>query len=426
MVAVTAHQQGDIEQAQAMYEEILSIEPEQPDALHFLGVLQHQLGYSDKAVELIHRALAAAGPNPGMQLNLGNICRESGRLEEAEAAYRAALELAPEYADAWSNLGALVRRKGELKEAERHFRKALSLNPDHAEAHHYLGYMAHDAGEWDSAVRHYKRAYELFAKTPGEANAALNLASVMIKSGRRDDAERVLAEWRVREPDNPTAEHMLAAVTGENVPERASAQYVKALFDSFAPSFDEVLGDLHYRAPRVVAECVAALGGEPFARVLDAGCGTGLSGAALREHATYLCGVDLSPVMLNRARARGVYDDTVEADLIDYLGDLAEPYDVIASVDTLNYFGALEAVLTAARTALRPGGWLCFTLEKTATSDGRGYELGTSGRYAHQTHYVDQCLEGAGFVDMSREDAVLRLESGQPVAGSLYLVRSPG
>src|SRR5260370_26931297 len=106
---------------------------------------------------------------------------------------------------------------------------------------------------------------------------------------------------------------MLAALTGEDVPARASSGYVRTVFDRFAESFDEKLHSLDYRARQLVSAAVAAAfgAGRGDLEVLDAGCGTGLCGPLLRPYARRLVGVDLSSAMLQRAGLRGCYDALV-------------------------------------------------------------------------------------------------------------------
>jgi predicted TPR repeat methyltransferase len=212
---------------------------------------------------------------------------------------------------------------------------------------------------------------------------------------------------------------MRAACSGQAVPGRASDAFVEKVFDDFAASFEAKLAQLAYRAPQLVAAMLADAGVEPAKAldVLDAGCGTGLCGPLLAPYARRLIGVDLSAGMLAQASDKGLYDELVHGELTEFLRGASESFDVVASADTLVYFGAIEAVVAAAASALRPGGLLIFSVEEAEAGDAvTGYGLKPHGRYVHTKDYVERVVTGAGLqADVVR--AELRMESGAPVAG---------
>ena len=111
-------------------------------------------------------------------------------------------------------------------------------------------------------------------------------------------------QWLEADAGSSVARHMLAACTGEAIPERASDGYVRDVFDAFAGSFDQVLDQLGYRGPGLIADLLDRALPLPDASlvVADAGCGTGLCADFLRPRARRLVGVDLSAGMLARAR----------------------------------------------------------------------------------------------------------------------------
>src|SRR5579875_3630878 len=83
----------------------------------------------------------------------------------------------------------------------------------------------------------------------------------------------------------------------------------RALYDEWAESYDADLTDASqgYVAPTVAAQTVARVAGVD-GEILDAGCGTGLVGVALTDlGARTIDGVDLSPGMLEQAKATGAY-----------------------------------------------------------------------------------------------------------------------
>ena len=84
-IAVQHHQAGRLAEAEAIYRQILAVEPRHADALHLLGVIAHQVGRNDVAVEMILKAITLAPANPAFHSNLGEPYRQLGRLDDAIA-----------------------------------------------------------------------------------------------------------------------------------------------------------------------------------------------------------------------------------------------------------------------------------------------------------------------------------------------------
>jgi predicted TPR repeat methyltransferase len=407
-----------------IYRSILEVAPDNADALHFSGVLAHQQARSEDAVELIELSLELEPERADWHSNLGIVLQEQLRLDEAIAAYRRAIELDPSHANAYSNLGVVLRAKGEPAEAEAAYRAAIQIDPQHLDAYHNLGVLLNAQQRSREAVLCFSKVITLRPKHP-EARRLLGIAHCTL--GEVDKAVEIYEEWLNEDPGNPIARHMLAACSGHEVPTRASDAFIETTFDSFADSFDSRLARLLYRAPTLIAEMLKRSDRNPAKRldVLDVGCGTGLCGPLIAPYARRLVGVDLSDRMLARARERNVYDELVKGELTGYLAGCNETFDLVVSADTLVYFGPLQAVVSAAAQALRPGGRVIFTVEELV-GDGHdaGYSLDTSGRYRHSSAYLEHVLEDAGF----RSEIVpaeLRLEGGEPVPGLVALGTKP-
>ena len=425
--AVLLHQGGRLTEAEAVYRQVLAEDPDNPDALHFLGVICHQRGRSADAVDLIRRAIAAAPGYADAHNNLGNVLKMLDRVEEAADAYRRALDLRPDDAPMQNNLGIALRWLGRVDEAIALHRRAIERAPRFAAAHLGLGQALRERGDLEGAIA---ALYDAIALKPEHASAYQSLGRALHLAGRDGEAADVFARWLEREPGHPVARHMLAASTGRDVPPRAPDGYVQAVFDALAQGFDEHLGQLGYRAPELAADALAASAGAPRGdlEVVDAGCGTGLCGPLLRPYARRLVGVDLSAAMLLRAGTRGFYDELVGAELTAYLGAHPAAFDLVMSADTLVYFGDLRAVLGAAAGALRPRGRLIFTVE-SADVDGAaaatGYRLNPHGRYSHAAAYLRSQIAAAGLAITSIDTATLRHEGGHPVAGYVVSTGTP-
>lgn len=420
--AIAAHQSGRFKEAARLYDQVLRRRPTDPDALHFLGVLRHNTGDSAEAIRLVRRSLAVAADNASAWLNLGNILLETDEIAEAAVAYRAAADRDPAMADAWYNLGICLRKAADPHAALAALDRAIELRAAHAPSRYQRGIACRESGSFEQAEADFREALRL---QPDYFEVYESLGMLLYRVGRFGDAASLYREWLVRQPDNPLARHMLAAMSGDDVPARASDRYVTETFDRFAETFDQNLLNLDYQAPRLVVAALTSLArGQRLRAILDAGCGTGMCGPLLRPITECLVGVDLSPAMIEKARERGVYDELAVAELCRFMRGQAGAFDAVVAADTLVYFGDLSEPLRAAATCLRPDGLLVITLERLSEDETtQGFRIEPHGRYVHRPSFVQDMLAAAGFETMSVDDAVLRKERGEPVSGLIVIAR---
>jgi predicted TPR repeat methyltransferase len=386
--AIAHHQRGEVAQAESIYIELLRRSPNDADALHYLGVLRMSQGNRADAVELVKQSLDLAPGNAHAWNSLGNMLVKCQESRAALVAYGKATAIQPGQAEFWFNLANLHVTLTQLNEAVSCFQRVVALQPK------------------------FPGAYE-------------NLALLLDKENRHAERLETLRAWRAADPGNPVPEHMLAAAAGGPVPERASDQFVAQHFDQFADHFDASLERLQYATPPLISDVLALAipANNRGSEVLDIGCGTGLLGALLRHGARRLVGVDLSKRMLEKARARRVYDELHEAELVAYLRAHPAAYDVVTCADTFVYFGVLEEAFQASASALRPGGFLAFSVEAEPAGAAGSYRLNRHGRYSHRADYVRACLAAAQLQVVEFRDAVLRKEAGGDVHGYVVLAR---
>ena len=422
--AMQQHQAGRLGEARSQYQRLLRAAPRHPDALHLLGVLEAQTGQHARAAQLIRRAIEARPREAMVHNNLGNVCIEQGRFDEAEACYRRALALDPERPDVPNNLGVLLSRLGRAAEAQAMLELATQQPQPFAGSHENLANHFLRNGQMQQAMEVCVAAMITRPRSPTMRRV---LGVVYSSLGRNDDAAELYRAWLAEEPDNAEAQFRLTACTGQHVPPRAPDRYVAQAFDTFADSFDAKLESLSYRAPALVSEAVARHLGTPAQplRVIDAGCGTGLCGPLLKPYARHIVGVDLSAGMLAKARARQVYDELAQGELVAFLQARPDACELLVSADTLCYFGGLEDFAAAAAGALCSGGWLVFTVESLDAQGGEtGFALQGHGRYSHRRPYVQAALQRCGFTGIELLNCVLRTEAGKPVDGWLVSARA--
>ncbi|HJL90083.1 MAG TPA: class I SAM-dependent methyltransferase [Acidimicrobiales bacterium] len=151
-----------------------------------------------------------------------------------------------------------------------------------------------------------------------------------------------------------------------------TTKQVRAHYEAWSVTYDTEIGGQHnYAQPTRCAVALASTITPDGARVLDVGCGSGLSGLALREVGfTAIDGCDLSPAMLKLADRTDVYDDLFEADLNQRLEPPHDVYDAVAAVGVFS-FGHLKAtVLRDLLAVIRPGGALVVGLNDHFWDEG--------------------------------------------------------
>ncbi|MRR53855.1 MAG: tetratricopeptide repeat protein [Deltaproteobacteria bacterium] len=227
------HQAGDLPTAESIYRQILQIDPDNPEALHLLGVSAYQQQHFETAQTLIRQALTRKPDFSDAHSNLGNVLRELGLVDEAEKSFRKAIEGNPRFsmahynlgnvllsrqrfkesaesferaisnnprlAEAHINRGIALKELGRLKEAESSYRKALSLKPDLALVHFNLGNVLLEMGCPDQAAACYRRTLEL---APGYTEARLNLGAVLRDLGKLEESAACYQQALADMPEN--------------------------------------------------------------------------------------------------------------------------------------------------------------------------------------------------------------------------------
>ncbi len=180
-----AHGAGQLQEAERLYQHVLSEFPEHPDALHMLGLLSHQAGRSDAAVELIKRAIKKNPADPSYHGNLALIQDARGEFAEGAQSNRAALALKPEHFGARFGLANEQRMLGDVEGAVASYRRALEIKPDHAGVLSNLGSALEALGRHEEAIACFLRAAEL---APGQPGIHSNLGNALLGAARFEDA----------------------------------------------------------------------------------------------------------------------------------------------------------------------------------------------------------------------------------------------
>jgi protein O-GlcNAc transferase len=184
-LAIQHQQAGRLSEAQTLYQQILSQQPNHARALHLSGKIAQQMGQLPTAEGLIRRAIAAGPPAAIFYYSLGTVLAAQGRLDDAAEAYRAALKLRPDYAEARNNLGVVMKQTGRFQEAIEEYRRALELKPDYAPAYNNLGNVLQALGRFEQAAMAYTQAIRIQPDYPDALN---NLGIALYSQGRFQEA----------------------------------------------------------------------------------------------------------------------------------------------------------------------------------------------------------------------------------------------
>jgi predicted TPR repeat methyltransferase len=256
---------------------------------------------------------------------------------------------------------------------------------------------------------------------PGFASAWFTLGEIREQLGERDAAIEAFRKAQAADSEDRHGAGLRLMLLGAEKLSDMPQAYVRALFDQYAPKFEAALvDDLGYRGPALLFKAVLAARGavrKPsfFKRAIDLGCGTGLAAAAFAREVDHFIGVDLSPRMIEKARATGLYAQLEVADMVEGLrGRPDASADLILAADAMVYLADLAPVLREVKRVLSAGGLLAFTAE---THGGDGVILGEGLRYAHGANHVRASIKEAGLSLSQLEALSARNEDNVPVPG---------
>jgi predicted TPR repeat methyltransferase len=256
---------------------------------------------------------------------------------------------------------------------------------------------------------------------PGFASAWFTLGDIRAQLGEREQAIAAFRKAKDADPDDRHGASLRLMLLGADELSTMPPAYVRALFDQYAPKFEKALvDDLSYRGPELLFTAVLAVRAavrKPafFQRAIDLGCGTGLAAQAFAKEVDAFTGIDLSPRMIERARATGLYADLEVAEMVQGLGSRPDASaDLILAADAVVYLSDLEPLLREVARVLAPGGLLAFTAE---THGGDGVIIGEGLRYAHGAAYVRSSIAAAALTLSRLDDLSARNEDNTPVPG---------
>lgn len=255
---------------------------------------------------------------------------------------------------------------------------------------------------------------------------AYNRALALEKSGDLDAAAKAYAEVLELDPeDHGGAAVRLASMGRGETPSRAPDAYIETLFDQHAESFEDILVEqLGYAVPLMARQHIQSLDLGPFKRMLDLGCGTGLTGGAMRDMVEDITGLDISENMIEIAHEKDLYETLYVGEVEDFLEDNDDDaFDLVTATDVLPYLGALEPLFFSTAENMVKGGIFVFSSETLPEGDGRPYIVGPHQRFVHSQAYILERLAETGFELLEISEINVRMQDGEPSPGNLVIAR---
>ena len=185
--AITAHQGGRFEDAERLYQAVLKIQPNHPDASHNLGIIKASRNKMADALLLFKIAYEANTNIEQFYISYVNILINNKQFKEAEVISRKEIELKPDYTLAYRNLGVILFQLGKLKEAEKSYKKAIELKFDDAHMYINLAIISNELCKYQESEKYYKKSIELDPKLSVAYN---NLGNLQKKLGKFIEADK--------------------------------------------------------------------------------------------------------------------------------------------------------------------------------------------------------------------------------------------
>ncbi len=408
---------NQLEAAKTQFNNVLSLNPDAMDAWFYLGIIHLDAQSLEAAEQAFKQVLTFNEEHVQALVNLGVIALKNKQDQTAIDYFTKALALDNDELDARNNLAATFMHHDRFENALMHYDVLLQTEPNNEE---YL----YNSGVAQMALGHLNEAILLFEQlighNPAHAPALNNLAAVHIKLDNRDKAKGYLEQTLVINPDDKISQHLLHAICG--VKESVSVpEYAKNLFNNYALYYDQHMqGTLNYSIPGHISRTLQQLSITCVEKTLDLGCGTGLSGAVVREYSKQLTGVDIAEKMIANAQKKGIYDTLTQQDIIDFLQHSTQAYDLIIAADVLPYLGDLEQLIVLISQHLSPNAYFIATCEVNKEDP---WQLQYSARFSHNPHYI-ATLAAQNNLSVIRQELVPgRIQNQQPLELMLYTLQ---
>ncbi len=447
---------NEYQQAMDYCKKAVELDPDFEDAWQLLcGLSSHLREYATAYISC-KKAMSFSPQSFSVQFNFGNSLFVQKKYDEAAKHYKIAVDLDSNPIEAWQALvhslynckkledaqkyavAALKRFPSDLflhnllsgifidtgffDQAEQQLKKALALGNGNADLFIVLGNLHQRKHEHDKAIEVYQKALTL---SPNTAQIYFNIGCSYLELENYQYAQEYLRKTVELNQGIPEAKHLLAVAEGKNPEDRADNEHLTYLFDDYAERYDESQKMLQYSVPRLISNTIKStivrFGNSNKLDILDLGCGTGLCAPYIQDICNSLTGVDLSPEMTRAAEKLNIYNELIVGDMNEFMSSKYSYFDIIFAADVFVYIGKLTTEFESAWAALKDNGFFIFSVQ--VNDDVDDFELTKRGRYNHARAYISSLTKQYGFVEISHEEIISRVELGVPVNSRIHVLQ---
>lgn len=421
-------QAGRLREATTDIDAAMSSAPLDTALLKCRSALRRRTGDREGAVKDAAEAVIADPRDPEAKLFLGQALVEFGRGAEGLSCLANALQIAPKDSRYWEALAAALDTEGDPDAALSVLEDGIRIFPGHLSVRNRAVLLCIQRGNFAAAAQIAEQA-----RAAGIVDAStLGMAGhVLVSLGEFERAAASFREALKLCPEDRNLSRLVATTENRTDTSNTPAIFLRAIFDGYAEQFEVHVLSLRYSVPVSIRKLLLAhpkiAAAESIGPALDLGCGTGLIALAVEDLGIGpFTGIDLAPKMLAQAKAKGLYTELIENDIISELSVSTRRWPLILAADVICYFGALDEILSQTLRSLADGGWFVFSAERPAFDlrvegvEDRAWVRIRHGRYAHTEHYIFESLSAAGFQILHMEQLPIRQEAGINVPGLLF------
>ena len=350
--------------------------------------------------------------------NRANLHMHLGDHNKALKDINIAISLENSNSDFYFNLGNILEKAGDIDKSIDIFHQVCLENKKFVMAFINLAELLN---KYDRNLEAINVLEEGYLNNPESTLISISLSDSLLRIGRTSEAYKILEIALIKDPKNEELKYSLASINGRSQPLKSPKNYVKRLFDIYAPTFDNHLQTiLQYRTPNTMRDQLIKFNTKMFDRVLDLGCGTGLVGVALHGLYKNIDGVDLSNQMLEECKSKEIYNELFLDDIENFLNNTSTTYDLIVAADVFVYIGSLDLIFHNISNVLNQNGLFIFSIEYVK---GYDFELQPTKRYGHTLTYIEKLSLKMGLNIVEIKSELIRKENSKDINGFTVLLQ---